>query len=147
MRELRGSATATVAASPADCYALVLAVDGYPSWCPDVVRRAEVTERADAGTPRLASATVHLGVGPLQRDFELVLTVAAEPEQLVRLSSAGDSGPELSMTWRLSAGPPTELRLELVGRLDVSRLLPLGGVGDAVAQQLVSGARRELGGS
>ena len=141
MRELDGSATTTVSAPPADSFALVLALDAYPSWCPAVVRRAEVTERADDGTPRLASATVHLGVGPLQRDFDLTIAVAAEPERVVRLTSAGGSGPELSMTWHVSGGPPTELRLELEGRLDVPRFLPLGGVGNAVAEQLVAAAR------
>ena len=76
------------------------------------------------------------------------MAVTRDPGQ-VRLSRlAHDSGDSerLEMTWRVSpgAGAGSEVELTVDARLDVPRLLPLGGVGDAVATGFVGAAIREL---
>jgi hypothetical protein len=51
------------------------------------------------------------------------------------------------VTWRVDGGQATQIRLDLLANLDVPRLVPLGGVGDSMAQGLVSAATRALSGS
>ena len=48
------------------------------------------------------------------------------------------------VTWRVAGGQSTEIALDLSANLDVPRFVPLGDVGDAMAQQLVSAATRAL---
>ena len=48
------------------------------------------------------------------------------------------------MTWRVDGGQSTRIALDLAANLDVPRFIPLGDVGDAMAQQLVSAATRAL---
>ncbi len=150
MKELRGSAGATVAASVHDCRALLLDIEGYPRWYPDVVRRVSIVRPAADGAPVLARTTVHLGVGPIRRDFDLMMAITSESLNVVRLSRAAhdaDDPEELSVTWRIREAPPseTELAVEVRARLEVSRFLPLQGIGDLVAQGFASAARRALG--
>ncbi len=147
MKDLRGDAAAPVRASASECFALLAAIEAYPTWHPDVVRRAEVTGRDANGHPSLARATVHLGIGPVHRDFELNLEVSALPDKLVRLSrvARGASDPELFvLTWQIGRDPDRRLAVELRARLEVPRLLPLQGIGDAVAQGFLAAAQAEL---
>jgi ribosome-associated toxin RatA of RatAB toxin-antitoxin module len=150
MKELSASASATVAATPEACTQLLAAVDRYPDWYPDVIREAEVLERAADGTPERVRATVHVALGPIARDFRLVLLVAVEPGRRVTLSRVPHEPPDeerFELAWNVDVGPPTTLRLELAAQLEVPRFLPVGGVGAPLAQGFVDAARRALDGS
>jgi hypothetical protein len=138
-----------VTATPGDCFALLLDVEGYPAWHPEVVLSARTLERQAGGAPALAATTVHLGLGPLARDFDLLMKITSEPERSVRLARVrhDSSDPEeLSLHWQIDPSRPTGLALELSARLDVPRLVPLAGLGDAVAQGFLEAAQRELQG-
>jgi ribosome-associated toxin RatA of RatAB toxin-antitoxin module len=143
MKELRGRATALVAAPMAECLALVQAVDEYPAWYPDVVRTVKVLERDASGLPSRARTELHLSVGPLTKDFDLLMTVAIQPPGTVKLIKVGGSA-KFDVTWRLHDGHNTRLTLELDANLDAPRFLPLGGIGDSVAQGFISAASAEL---
>jgi hypothetical protein len=125
----------------------VAAVDRYPNWNPEAIRSAEVLERDSAGRPARARVGVHVAVGPVVRDFDLLMEVALNEDHEVRLSRVRNepSDPErFEVLWRIRAGPPSRLELELGATLDVPRLVPLGGVGDRLAQEFVDAAKREL---
>jgi hypothetical protein len=147
MKELTGTASAATAASPEQAMALLEAIDGYPAWHPDVVKEAEVLERDGAGHPTRARTRLHVERGPLTRDFDLVMSVTVDPAGTIRLSripeEPGDKE-RFDVTWRVDGGAHTRIRLDLAANLDVPRLVPLGGVGDSMAEGLVSAAKREL---
>ena len=146
MKELRGSAWTAISVPPEECITLLAAVDRYPSWYPDVIRKVDVLTRDEAGVPRQARTSVHLSVGPLAGDFEFEVAVQTEPSGVVlaRVPDHGSDQERLEVRWRVTPG---ELGVELVARLDVPRLLPIGGAGDSVAQGFVEAARRVLDGS
>jgi ribosome-associated toxin RatA of RatAB toxin-antitoxin module len=147
VKDLRGQATGIVPADPARCFALLLAVDAYPSAYPEVIRQVEVIERERNGSPRIARAIVHVSVGPVQRDFELLVKVSAERNRMVRLTRVPDdrSDPErVTLTWHISPGPPTRLTVRLRARLDVPRVIPIQGAGGAVARGLLEAASHVL---
>ena len=119
MKELHGSASASVAAPMQACFALVEAVDRYPSWYPDVVREAEVLERDGDGHPTTARATLHASLGPLVRDFRLSLAVTVEEFTTVRLTRIPHDGSDqerFDVTWHLQAGAET-----LIGQVNERR--------------------------
>lgn len=147
MKELHGSAATTVAASAEQCLALLEAVDGYPTWYPEVVRHAEVLERDDQGHPTVAQAKLHVSAGPLVRDFSLRLAVGREPPGTVRLERIPHdrSDPEeFRVTWHVEDGAQARIRLDLDANLSVPRLLPLGGIGESLAQGFVDAAARAV---
>jgi ribosome-associated toxin RatA of RatAB toxin-antitoxin module len=147
VKDLRGDATATVTASASECFALLTAIEGYPEWHPEVVRWAEVTGRDALRRPTRAKATVHLGIGPLTRDFRLDLEVTTVPDRLVRLERIphGSSDPEqFTVEWKIEPDQDTRLTVELRASLSVPRLLPVQGVGDSVARGFLEAARTEL---
>jgi hypothetical protein len=149
MKELTGSASATTVASTDEAMALLEAIDGYPSWSPEVVKEAEVLERDGAGHATRARAKLHVERGPLTRDFDLLLDVEVDPGGTVALSRVpreGGDNERFDVSWRVSgAGQGTRIALELVANLDVPRFIPLGGVGDSMAGDLVNAAKRALG--
>lgn len=140
---MRGTATELVPAPLAKCLALVQALDGYPAWHPDVVRTVDVLERDASGMPSRARTTLHLSVGPLTKDFELLMAVTVEPPATVKIVKVGGNA-KFDVIWRLQDGDKTRLSLELVANVEVPRFLPLGGIGDSVAQGFVSAASAEL---
>ena len=147
MKELHGAASETVGTPIEQCYELLLAVDRYPDWYPDVVREAEVVERDPDGTPTKARATLHVSAGPLVRDFRLLLAVVAQRPTRVRLAriphdSSDDE--EFQVTWRLHGDGQTRIELELDANLSVPRLVPLGGIGESLARGFVTAAANEL---
>jgi Polyketide cyclase / dehydrase and lipid transport len=147
MKELTGSAAATTTASPAECLALLEAIDGYPSWAAEVVTQAEVLERDAQGHPTRARTTLHVERGPLTRDFDLTFAVKVDPAgtiELNRVPHAPSDSERFDVQWRVQRGASTEIRLDLLANLDVPRFLPLGGVGDSLAGSLVSAAKRAL---
>src|SRR5436305_550665 len=101
MKELRGSATATVRATPEECIAVIAAVDRYPTWYPDVIREVEVLERDAQGVARRARTKVHLAVGPLANDYRFEITVAVQPSAVLlsRVPNAGSDPERLESRW------------------------------------------------
>ena len=143
MKELRGTATALVPAPLAQCLALVRAVDQYPAWYPDVVRTVDVLDRDAGGLPSRARTELHVSVGPLTKDFDLLMAVTFRPPGTVKLVKVGGAA-KFDVTWRLYDGDKTRLTLELDANLDAPHFLPLGGIGDSVAQGFISAASAEL---
>ena len=143
MKQLRGAAAAVVPASLAQCLALVEAVDGYPVWYPEVVRSVEVLERDGHGLPSRAQTTLHLSAGPVTKDFDLLIAVTVQPPATVKLAKVGGTA-KFDVIWRLTEGENTRIEVELDASVDVPRFLPLGDVGNSVAQGFVSAASAEL---
>lgn len=147
MKELHGSASAAVDAPAVKCIALLEAVDRYPEWHPDVVKAVQVLARNDAGQPTRVRTKLHLVYGPLVKDFNLVLSEASDGIRQVKLTRVRDrdSGPEeFEVTWLVENPGPSVIRLELDASLDVPRFLPVGGVGDGMAEGFVAAAVKEL---
>lgn len=149
MKHLRGAASGIVAAPMAQCLELLEAIDGYPGWHPEVVRSIVVLERRDAGSPTKVGATLHAALGPFNKDLELVLAIQFEAPGTVKLTRlAGEVSDEegFQAIWRVHEVAETriELELELAASLDVPRLVPVGGVGDAMARDFVAAAIRAL---
>ena len=130
------------------CFALVDAVERYPDWYPEVVREVSVVERDGEGHPSKAHTKLHVARGPLVKDFDLLMNVAAERPAAVTLTRIrhGPSDQEqFEVRWRLgeeAAG--TSVRLDVEATLSVPRLVPVGGIGDAVAEGFVAAALKEL---
>jgi ribosome-associated toxin RatA of RatAB toxin-antitoxin module len=143
VKELRGSATTAVKATPKRCLAAVAAVDRYPSWYPDVIREVEVLDRDSHGVVRRARTQVHLAMGPLTNDYRFEITVTVEPSGVVlaRVPDTSSDPERLEIHWRVR---PRELGVDLMARLDLPRFLAVGGAGDSVAQGFVEAARRVL---
>ena len=150
MKELSGAASRVVGASIEDCFGLLQAVDRYPTWHPDVVREVEVVERTPDGRPAQARTTLHVAAGPVARDFDLLMAVATDEPEAVTLTRQrhGPSDYEqFEVRWRLRLQEgATQLRLNVAANLSVPRLLPLGGLGDSLADGFVAAAARALGG-
>lgn len=145
MKELTGSASATTSASPAESLALLEAIDAYPRWAGDVVRETEVLERDGAGHPSRARARLHVERGPLTRDFDLLFDVKVDPGGTValrRIAHEASDKERFDVTWKIAQG--TRIELQLAANLDVPRFVPLGGVGNSMAADLVNAATRAL---
>lgn len=150
MKELTGTAFATSAASPEECMSLLEAIDRYPTWHPEVIKEAEVLERDGDGHPTRARTKIHVERGPLTRDFNLVMSVTVDPSGIVKLSRIPHEPTDkerFEVTWRVKAGTSSHIRLDLAANLDVPRFVPLGDVGDSMAQGMVSAATRALASS
>jgi hypothetical protein len=148
MKELTGSASAATTASPEQAMALLEAIERYPAWHPDVVKQAEVLERDAGGHPTRARTRLHVERGPLTRDFDLVMSVSVDPAGTIKLSRIAEEPGDkerFDVSWHVDGAQHTRIRLDLAANLDVPRLVPLGGVGDSMAEGLVSAATRELG--
>ncbi len=143
MKELRGAASALVAAPLPQCLSLVEAVDEYPLWYPEVVRAVEVLERDARGVPSRAQTRLHVSAGPMTKDFDLLMAVTVEPPATVKLTKVGGNA-KFDVIWRLGEGESTRLAIELDASLDVPRFLPLGDVGNGVAQGFIAAATAEL---
>lgn len=149
MKELEGSAGGATSASVQQCVRLLRAVEGYPGWHPDVVRRADVLERDAAGNVTRARGLLHVAVGPVVKDFDLVLNVAAPDPQTIKLTRVPHDARDLErfeVIWRLRAGEQTRIDLQVRASLAVPRLLPVAGIGDRIAGGFMAAALRALGG-
>ena len=127
--------------------ALLADIDRYPTWDPEVVKEAEVIERDAQGHPTKARCKLHVERGPLTHDFNLIMAVHVDPSGTIKLSriphKASDAE-RFDVTWRVESAASTRIRLDLAANLNVPRLVPLGGVGDSLAEGLLSAATREL---
>ena len=147
MKELTGTGAATTDATPEQCMALLEAIDGYPTWHPEVVKEAEVLERDAEGHPTKAHCRLHVERGPVTRDFDLMMAVSVDPAgtiKLNRIPHEPSDGERFDVTWQVQGGQSTRIQLDLLADLNVPRFLPLGAVGDDLAQGLVSAATRAL---
>jgi hypothetical protein len=147
MKELTGKASATTPASPVEALALLEAIDAYPRWAGDVIRETQVLERDGSGHPSRARAKLHVERGPLTRDFDLLFDVRVDSGGTVALSRVPrDSSDKerFDVTWSVDGAQGTRIELRLAANLDVPRLVPLGGVGDSMAADLVNAATRAL---
>jgi hypothetical protein len=147
MKALDGSASAGVAAPMERCFELLAAVERYPDWHPDVVRRVEVVERDDEGRASKAQALLHAAVGPLVKDFDLLLAVETESPHrvsLTRIRHDASDPEEFRVLWRLREAAQTQIELTVSANLSVPRFLPVGGIGDALASGFVEAAARAL---
>jgi ribosome-associated toxin RatA of RatAB toxin-antitoxin module len=149
VKEVVGAASAAVSAPIEDCFALLMAVDRYPSWYPEAVREVEVVQRGADGDPAMVRARLHASIGPVAREFHLLLVVEASRPQTVRLRRVPHDPSDrerFEVTWRLEQAAGTRIRVQLAANLSVPRLLPVGGIGDAMANGFVSAAARAVGG-
>ena len=146
MKDLTGTASGVVATPIERCFELLVAVDRYPDWHPDVVREVEILERDGDGLPVRAQTKLHVARGPLVHDFELLMAIDAQRPQSVSLAkiASGSSAQRFDVDWRLRDGAGTRIELSLRASLNVSRFIPLGGIGDWMAAGFVAAARRAL---
>jgi hypothetical protein len=130
-----------------DCFALLAALEAYPSWYPDVVREVKVVEVGDDGLPLRAETKLHLSHGPVSRDLDLLLALRVHRPGLVQLTHVPrgpSSGASFDATWQLEDHAGTRLDLELDATMPVPRLVPLGRVGDAFAAGFMQAAVARL---
>jgi len=125
---------------------LLEAIDRYPDWYPQVARDVEVLERDSRGHPSRVRTKLHVSRGPVVKDFDLVLAVVVERPETVKLTRAADdpSPQQFEVAWRLRDEGQTRIELVLHAKLRVPRFMPLGGIGNAMAQGFVAAAAREL---
>jgi hypothetical protein len=146
MRDLHGTASTVVSAPVGRCVELLAAIDDYPVWYPDGVREVETLERDPRGQPTRVRTLLHVEVAGFDRDFNLTMSVQADPEGRVALTKvkADSSDPPFDVVWRLSEHDGTLIELDLDTALPLPRLVPLGGVGDSIARSFVSAAAGAL---
>ncbi len=60
------------------------------------------------------------------------------------MANDASDGERFEVTWHVAASASAEIRLELSANLSVPRFLPIGGIGDAVADGFVTAAARAL---
>lgn len=147
MKQLHGAASTEVNAPIEQCFAMLAAIDLYPSWYPEVVREMDVLETAAGGAATRVRTTLRLSHGPLVKDFTLQLAVRLQSHALVELTrishGPGDSE-EFEVAWRLEDRGHTHIELALNATVAVPRLVPLGSVGDSFAEGFVSAAARRI---
>jgi hypothetical protein len=147
VKELTGTGTGTTDALPDQALALLAAVQRYPEWHPDVVKRVEVVQHDDSGQPTRVQTKLRVERGPMTREFDLLMDVRVERAgsvKLTRVPNEPGDDERFEVTWHVEGSGPTRIRVDLLADLDVPRFLPLGGVGDAIAQQFVNAATTAL---
>jgi ribosome-associated toxin RatA of RatAB toxin-antitoxin module len=151
MKELSGSAASDVAAPAERCMALLADVERYPEWYPDVVRRVEVLDRDPSGQATKAQTSLHVAYGPVARDFDVTLDVQVQPPdvvRLVRIAHEPTDEEQFEVNWRVRDGGATRtIELRLAAALPVPRFLPVGGIGDGLAQGFVAAAAAAASGA
>ena len=135
MREFHGEAAEVVAAPVEECFALVAAVDGYPDWCPDIVRDVVVLDRGADGQPSNVRMHMRIARAGIIREFDLLLAIVVEPPGTVTLTRLTDhpTEQEFNATWALRPTGSTEVALALDAKLRVPRYVPAHGIADAIA--------------
>jgi ribosome-associated toxin RatA of RatAB toxin-antitoxin module len=147
MKDLEGTAADTVARDRDECFAFLEAVDRYPDWYPDVVRSVEVLERDAGGRPTRVHTKLHVSQGPITKDFDVIMAVVVQRPQSLALTKVSEvpSEQKFDVAWRLRDQAGTRLELNLRATLNVPRFLPVGGIGQSIAQGFISAASRALG--
>jgi hypothetical protein len=151
VKELTGTASSSTEATPDQAMAFLEDIDRYPTWHPEVIKEAHVLERDPQGHPTKAHCKLHVERGPMTRDFDLMMAVTVDPSGTIKLSRIPhepSDGERFNVTWSVARGnPSTRIQLDLLADLNVPRFIPLGGVGDEIAQGMVSAATRALASS
>ena len=133
----------------AQCVELAVRVEEYPYWHPEVVRRVVVQERDEDRRAARADATLRVALGPLRNDYPLIIAVSTpRPGEVLLERQPYDASDHETFTvrWRFD-GPvegETQIRIEIDAELDVPRLAPVGGLGNAIASGFVRAACQEL---
>ena len=111
-----------------------------------MVRDVEVLQRDASDHPTRAQTKLHVARGPLVHDFDLLMAIAVEPPGTVKLSRVtNDRSPSrFDVTWSLQAAQSTRIELNLSATLSVSERVPVGDIGNAIAEQFVAAASRAL---
>ena len=143
MKQLQGSASGEIELPAEDCFALLASIERYPAWF-EVVREAEILERASDGRPRLARVELHVPQSPFGTDFELVIAVETERPGAMQFTKLPD-GPadedRLELMWRLSENGSTQIEFEFEAVVSfVPGYLPVGGAGDVIAEAILDAA-------
>ena len=147
MKEIWGTASAAVNAPIEECFALLIAVEGYPNWYPEAVREAEVVQRGAAGDPEVVRTTLLAAIGPVAREFHLLMAVEASRPRSVKLRRVPhvpSDRERFEVTWDLERASDTRIRVHLAANLSIPRMLPVGGVGDAMANGFVRAAAKAV---
>jgi ribosome-associated toxin RatA of RatAB toxin-antitoxin module len=144
MKSIDGRAESVVAASAEECFALLAAIDRYPAWVGELVREVQVLEWDTSDQPTSARVTLHVARSPLVKDFELVMSVQAKPIESVRLTRMPDDPSDrerLDIDWRLHSDAGTRIVVSFHAVTPrVPSFVPLGGVGDEIAETLLRDA-------
>lgn len=150
MKDLHGEASRTVNAPAERCLELLEDVAGYTSWYPEVVRHIEVLDHDDDGRASRARATIHAAAGPIARDLDIVLRVEHRPGRvtLSRIANERSDPERFIVAWRVDQAEAdrSRIHLGLEATLDVPRLVPLGGIGDTMANGFAAAAARAVEG-
>ena len=100
--------------------------------------------------PATVRTKLHVSHGPLVKDFDLLLAVSVERPAsltLTRIPHGPSDQEAFAFTWLLEHGAEgTRIDLDLDANLSVPRLVPLGGIGDAIAGGFVRAAANALDG-
>ena len=148
MKQLHGDAAANVGASAGECISALAAVERYPAWYPEVVKSVEVLETGDDGLPTRAQVKLFVSVGPVKKDFNLLMKVSVVAPGMVTLSRIPHDASDdhrFDVAWEVEdQGQDRRIALALDASLEVPRFLPLGTIGDDLASGFVSAVAREL---
>jgi hypothetical protein len=154
MKHLHGHASSVVRAPVSTCFSVLAAVDGYPGWCGEFIRRVSEVERDGNRRPLRAHVVVHVEQSPFAKDFEFDVAVALDAPRAVHLARTPEAPSDVelfSFDWSLfeaSRMNGTQITLEFAAAVPfLPSLLPLPGVADMVARTLLDAATRELGSS
>jgi ribosome-associated toxin RatA of RatAB toxin-antitoxin module len=154
VKEIHGSASGIVRATPERCFSLLAAVDRYRDWNAELVRELEVLERHRDDKPTRVRAVIHVKQSPFMKNFELTVAVRAEPPHAIFITRIPNepSDPEaLELAWRVaprSAGGATRIGLQFNAVASfIPGFLPLGGIGNLIAERLLDAATTALGGA
>jgi len=147
VKELQGRASAELDVPVKDCFKLLAEVERYPDWF-EVVHAVEVLEAERNGTPGLARVELYVPQSPFGTQFELFMAVRTERGGTVTLTRVPDgaSDPDrLELIWRMQGRRSTQLEFEFdVAASFVPGFVPVGGVGEAVAEAAIEAARAAL---
>ena len=135
MKEVSGRSHTRVERPLEDCFALLEALEEYPRWVGEYVRRVEVCKRDAHGRPRRAVATVHVEQSPFGKDFELVLSVLPRFPRMIRQRRVGHDD-RLELVWQFEPSEGgTSIALEFVACVSfLPSLVPMGDAGNAIAE-------------
>ncbi len=129
-------------------FALLQAIERYPSWNANVFREVEVLERGPDGHAAKAWAKLRVVRGRFRKDFELVVAVRARRPSAVyveRIPNEPSDGERLELTWSLQDEGATRIALRFSATLSLlPPFMPLGGAGDQIAASLVRAVGRAL---
>jgi Polyketide cyclase / dehydrase and lipid transport len=148
MKHLDGRASSVVSAPLVTCFAVLAAVDRYPSWS-EFVREVVAVEHDDHGRPSRAHVVVEVPRSPFGKRFEFDVAIRTAPLRSVhvtRLPNTPVDADQLSLSWSLFEDRGTRVVLEFSASASfLPGLVPLPGVGDLIAGTLLKDAAPRLG--